>query len=217
MPMPKHPKNAAPKRQQTAQKDYVRSLPESELMRRLEKRYSKQAAPAVDAPEAKAEEIQPKRPSELLLRARDAMGMADTDAATTLVAQAAALPATEISSDVQGPEKSRMNVQAAVELIEQIRPEGALQSMLVAQMIGVHNTAIKFLMRASITDQTFEGTDANVLRATRLFRLFNEQLQALESLRGQKGQQHVTVEHVHVYEGGQAIVGNVTPGGSNET
>jgi len=28
-----------------------------------------------------------------------------------------------------------------------------------------------------------------------------------------KGQQRVTVEHVHVHKGGQAIVGNVSPGG----
>jgi hypothetical protein len=53
-----------------------------------------------------------------------------------------------------------MNVQAAVQLIDQIKPEGALQSMLVTQMIGVHNTAIKFLMRASLSDQTFEAIDA---------------------------------------------------------
>jgi hypothetical protein len=142
------------------------------------------------------------------------MGMADSDAATILLGQAAMNPAREVSLH-PGPEKAAINVEAAVGLIEQIKPDGALQSMLVAQMIGVHNTAIKFLMRGSHTDQTFEGTDANVLRATRLMRLFNEQLQALASLRGQTGQQKVTVEHVHVYEGGQAIVGSVTPGGLN--
>ena len=59
-----------------------------------------------------------------------------------------------------------------------------------------------------------EGADANVHRAVRLLRLFNEQLQALATLRGKTGQQKVTVEHVHVYEGGQAIVGSVdTPRG----
>jgi hypothetical protein len=86
--------------------------------------------------------------------------------------------------------------------------------MLAVQMIGVHNSAVRFHMRASEEGQTFEGADANVLRAVRLLRLFNEQLQALASLRGKIGQQRVTVEHVHVYEGGQAIVGAVdTPGG----
>jgi len=36
-------------------------------------------------------------------------------------------------------------------------------------------------------------------------------LEALDKHRG-KGQQKVTVEHVHVYRGGQAIVGNVEQG-----
>jgi hypothetical protein len=92
--------------------------------------------------------------------------------------------------------------------------EGALQPMLAVQMIGVHNSAVRFLMRASDDGQTMEGSDANVQRAVRLLRSFNEQLQALASLRGKTGQQKVTVEHVHVYDGGQAIVGAVgTPRG----
>jgi hypothetical protein len=46
--------------------------------------------------------------------------------------------------------------------------------------------------------------------------VFREQLQALQRYRG-KGQQKVTVEHVHVHAGGQAIVGNVeAPQGRGE-
>ena len=40
-------------------------------------------------------------------------------------------------------------------------------------------------------------------------RLFNEQLEAMAKLKGTSGQQRVTVEHVHVHGGGQAIVGTV--------
>jgi len=43
-------------------------------------------------------------------------------------------------------------------------------------------------------------------------RLFNEQLEAMQKLKGKAGQQKVTVEHVHVHEGGQAIVGAVSAG-----
>jgi hypothetical protein len=75
-------------------------------------------------------------------------------------------------------------LQTAMHMLGQIKPEGALQSMLAVQMIGVHNTAVRFLMRATDVNQTFEGTDANVQRSVRLLRLFNEQLQALASLRG---------------------------------
>jgi hypothetical protein len=77
-------------------------------------------------------------------------------------------------------------------------------------MIGVHNSSIKFLMRATGDNQTFKGMDANVLRATRLMRLFNDQLEAYAKLKGKTSEQKVTVEHVHVHGGGQAIVGNVT-------
>ena len=85
------------------------------------------------------------------------------------------------------------------------------------EWIGVHNSAVKFLTRATDENQTFEGADANVLRATRLMRLFKEQLETLASLRGKTSEQKVTVEHVHVYEGGQAIVGSVAhPGGGGK-
>ena len=45
-------------------------------------------------------------------------------------------------------------------------------------------------------------------------RLFGEQLEAMQKLKGKSGQQKVTVEHVHVHDGGQAIVGTVTAGGT---
>jgi hypothetical protein len=79
-------------------------------------------------------------------------------------------------------------------------------------MLGVHHAAILFLKLATIDGQTEDGADRNVLRATRLLRLFNEQLEAMAKLQGKSGRQVVTVEHVHVHEGGQAIVGAVTAG-----
>ena len=39
-----------------------------------------------------------------------------------------------------------------------------------------------------------------------------EQLEAMQKLKGKAGQQKVTVEHVHVHEGGKAIVGAVSTG-----
>jgi hypothetical protein len=49
-------------------------------------------------------------------------------------------------------------------------------------------------------------------QANKLSRTHATLLEALNRHRG-KGQQRVTVEHVHVYEGGQAIVGHVEGGG----
>jgi hypothetical protein len=44
--------------------------------------------------------------------------------------------------------------------------------------------------------------------AVKLLRTYVAQLEAFQRYRG-KGQQNVTVEHVHVHQGGQAIVGHV--------
>ena len=46
----------------------------------------------------------------------------------------------------------------------------------------------------------------------KLARTFTTQVAALKNYRT-GGQQKMTVEHVHVHEGGQAIVGNVQGGG----
>jgi hypothetical protein len=165
----------------------------------------KKAAPKPNTPCQQAlsrEQKVPEAKSGLLLEALHAIGVDAPEVAGILAVQAAAIPVTH--SKTAGE-----NLQIAIHTLGQIKPEGALQSMLAVQMIGVHNSAIKFLMRATDVDQTFEGMDANVHRAVRLHRVFIDQLQALASLRGQTGQQKVTVEHVHVYEGGQAIVGSV--------
>ncbi len=67
--------------------------------------------------------------------------------------------------------------------------------------------------RGMIGEQTFEGRRENLNQANKLSRSFTTLLDALNKHRG-KGQQKVTVEHVHVHQGGQAIVGAVeAPGG----
>jgi len=69
--------------------------------------------------------------------------------------------------------------------------------------------------RAMIGEQTFEGRRENLSQANKLSRTYATLLEALNRHRG-KGQQKVTVEHVHVHSGGQAVVGLVeTPGGGD--
>jgi len=99
---------------------------------------------------------------------------------------------------------------AAAELIAEFEPRNATEALLTVQMFGVHEAALLFLQRATLEGQTFEGNDANVLRATRLMRLFNEQLDLMLRLKGKTSQQKVRVEHVHVHQGAQAIVGAVS-------
>jgi hypothetical protein len=61
-------------------------------------------------------------------------------------------------------------------------------------------------------EQTFEGRKENLNQANKLSRTYATLLEALNRHRG-KGQQKISVEHVHVHAGGQAIVGAVEAGG----
>jgi len=65
---------------------------------------------------------------------------------------------------------------------------------------------------AMLKGQTFEGKQSNVNYATKMLRTFMAQMEALKKYRT-GGQQKMIVEHVHVNEGGQAIVGTVNQGG----
>jgi hypothetical protein len=46
--------------------------------------------------------------------------------------------------------------------------------------------------------------------ALKMSRLFATQLETLKKIRS-KGKQKMTVEHVHIHNGGQAIVGQIAP------
>jgi hypothetical protein len=94
-------------------------------------------------------------------------------------------------------------------VMAEMAPQNAIEAMLATQMIAANDAALFFLNRATLNNQHPEAIDANVHRATRLMRLFTEQLEAMQKLKGKTGQQKVTVEHVHVNNGGQAIIGVV--------
>jgi hypothetical protein len=101
---------------------------------------------------------------------------------------------------------------AAVAGLVGIAPRDELEGMLAAQMIAAHNAAMECHRRAMLSEQTFEGRKENLTQANKLSRTYTSLLEALNRHRG-KGQQKVTVEHVHVHAGGQAIVGSVEAGG----
>jgi hypothetical protein len=104
---------------------------------------------------------------------------------------------------------------ATVAALVGIGPKDELEGMMAAQLIAAHNAAMECYRRAMIGEQTFEGRRENLAQANKLSRTYATLLEALNRHRG-KGQQKVTVEHVHVHAGGQAVVGMVeTPGGGD--
>jgi len=97
---------------------------------------------------------------------------------------------------------------AAISALIGIGPKDELEGMMAAQLIAAHNAAMECYRRAMIGEQTFEGRKENLSQANKLSRTWTTLLEALNRHRG-KGQQKVTVEHVHVHSGGKAVVGNV--------
>ena len=98
-----------------------------------------------------------------------------------------------------------------VAVIKGIEPRDQLETMLAAQMAAVHNATMTFARRLAHVD-TIPQQDSSERAFNKLARTFAMQLEALKRYRT-GGQQHVTVKHVTVQEGGQAIVGNVVSGG----
>src|SRR5438552_2380542 len=140
---------------------------------------------------------------ELSLITRQATGTQSLDVADRIIEQVAGVHVWPRPKDA-----SDQVIQAVLTMAE-MAPQNATEAMLAVQMIAANDAALLFLRRAAADDQTVEGSDGNVLRATRLMRLFIEQLAAMAKLKGKTGQQKVVVEHVHVHSGGQAVVGAV--------
>lgn len=102
----------------------------------------------------------------------------------------------------------------ATAMMAEMAPRNATEAMLATQMIAVNDAALLFLGDATRLREYPAAADGCVLRATRLLRIFPELLEAMQRLKGKSCQQKVTVEHVHVHDGGQAIVGAVAAAGT---
>lgn len=105
------------------------------------------------------------------------------------------------------------DLDALLAVLDGAEPKNEIEAMLVIQMAITHALAMRSA-RLMVGSKEIPQQDSNGLALHRLTRTFTTQIDALAKLR-RGGEQKVTVEHVHVYPGGQAIVGNVThtPGG----
>jgi hypothetical protein len=135
-------------------------------------------------------------------------GSADENRALVLFRQVAS---TLWAPEALSQEQRSKNIQAVAAALKDLAPGDELEGMLAAQMVATHNAAMDCLARAMIEGQSFEGRDQNLRHAAKLLGVYARQVEALDKHRG-KGQQKITVEHVTVNEGGQAIVGGVTTG-----
>ena len=91
--------------------------------------------------------------------------------------------------------------------IAAIEPRDGIEAMLATQMATVHNATLK-AARQLRGSETIPQKDSNSNAVNKLARTFAAQVEAQKRYRS-KGEQKVTVEHVTVNEGGQAIVGHL--------
>ena len=98
-------------------------------------------------------------------------------------------------------------IRAIVSSYQECDTQGPIEAMLMSQMLTVHKHAMTLMAKASeISTATTSETIMNM--ANKLMRTFATQVEAFEKLK-RGGKQVIKVDHVHVHEGGQAIVGNI--------
>lgn len=131
------------------------------------------------------------------------MGTDDRDLHRGLLKQIACLGSHKCSID-SGASNFLMAVIRAVE------PCDGLEAMLATQMGAIHAATMMMARRLNHVE-TIPQQDAAERALNKLARTFATQMEALKRYRT-GGQQKVTVEHVTVNAGGQAIVGAVSTG-----
>jgi len=105
-----------------------------------------------------------------------------------------------------------------IDAAESICAANSLERMLAHQMAMAHEMAMKFADRAMSHKHQYAGDQVEACRcanaSARMMGAFQAGMLTLQRLRT-GGSQTVTVQHVNIAPGGQAVVGNVQTGGPN--
>jgi hypothetical protein len=171
-------------------------------------RYYAQKTTAPAAPrmkvtnDKKAPTIAPDHPDVPLAYAllRESLGTVSVDFGSGLISQLA-----NAGSHGRQIDEDALNFMLSV--VTGIKPKDQLEAMLAAQMAAIHTATMTFARRLANVE-TIEQQDSAERALNKLARTYAMQMEALKRYRT-GGEQKVTVHHVSVNEGGQAIVGNV--------
>jgi hypothetical protein len=146
----------------------------------------------------------------------EALGTADLDLQNYLLNQAMETCFGFVTAKGRRDEYQAICSNRVMALLHGIQPQDEIEGMLAVQMVGVHNVVAELLKRVILIGQSDEGKELNVNQAAKMMRVFVAQMEALKKYRT-GGEQKMIVKHVHVNEGGQAIVGVVNQGGGKKT
>ena len=119
------------------------------------------------------------------------------------------------NATIQDGKVSEGDLNFMLAVIKGIEPQDQVESMLAAQMAAVHMATMTFARRLNHVENIAQQ-DSAARAFNKLARTFTAQVEALKRYRT-GGEQRVVVEHVHVHEGGRAIVGTVNRGGGGNT
>ena len=101
----------------------------------------------------------------------------------------------------------------AVLALQAFGPRDAIEGMLAAQAVALHEMSMELARRAMLPQQPSETAAAMRKGAVQASRGFVELLDALDRRRGKGGKQHITVKHLHVSDDARAVIGNFGAGG----
>ncbi|MDA1044999.1 MAG: hypothetical protein O3C57_07230 [Verrucomicrobia bacterium] len=116
-----------------------------------------------------------------------------------------------INANTHGQKVDQDGLNFMLSLVQGVKPQDPVETMIATQMAAVHMATMTFAQRLSNV-QNIAQQDSAERAFNKLARTFTTQIEALKRYRT-GGEQKVTVKHVTVNDGGQAIVGNVTTGG----
>ena len=131
----------------------------------------------------------------------EALGTADHSFLSGLIKQLAI-------AGTHDDEVDEEKVNFVLAVVKGIKPRDHLEAMLAMQMAAIHMASITLARRLAHVD-SIPQQDSAERAFNKLTRTYAMQMEALKRYRT-GGEQKVTVQHVSVSEGGQAIVGNVT-------
>jgi hypothetical protein len=154
----------------------------------------------------------PKEPAPRRTRAGRKLGRAATGTDNFALQQRLVGQVLGVTHAGEGGQASLETSEAA---LKAIAPRDGVEGLVASQMAASHETAMDCLRRARTPGQSLQAQDIYYKHAAKFLQLHIKQLEALDKHRGH-GQQKITVEHVNVHAGGQAVVGNVQAPAASE-
>jgi hypothetical protein len=113
---------------------------------------------------------------------------------------------------LQGRVDRNTLLNSALATLNSFKPRNEMEALLVAEIFTLHTLFAEMASRVMANDNA-QLLNYCINWIDKLSRAIREHASMLQKLRGEGSQQKVTVEHVHVYQGGLAMVGAVNQPG----